>query len=137
MSLTDQDRLCAAATNVARGAYAPYSNFRVGAALLCGNGEVITGVNIENRSYGLTICAERSASAAAISAGKSVFKAIAIAGLDCESPVPPCGACRQVLSEFLAGDAPVYFSGSSGNIVATTISELLPYDSLYDLKRRR
>ena len=84
-------------------AYAPYSNFKVGAALLCDDGEVFVGANVENSSFGLTNCAERSALFAAVSAGKRSFKAVAIVGgKDGEVTdfCPPCGACRQALAEF-------------------------------------
>ena len=133
MSGIDQDRLCNEARLVAQHAYAPYSHFRVGAALLCANKTIVTGCNIENRSFGLTICAERSAICSALSAGYREFTAIAIAGLDIETPLPPCGACRQVLSEFLQPEAPVSFSGTNGEIVTVSLAELLPYDSLHKL----
>ncbi|MDR2588785.1 MAG: cytidine deaminase [Spirochaetales bacterium] len=123
------------ASQAARKAYAPYSHFRVGAALLCADGEVITGANVENRSFGLTNCAERSAVFAAVSAGKKEFAAIAIACIDSRKPVSPCGACRQVLSEFAGKDFPVYFRGKKEEIVATTLGELFPYDALHELRR--
>ena len=136
MSTIDQDRLCAEARKAAANAYAPYSKFRVGAALLCTDGTIITGVNVENRSYGLTVCAERAAICTAISSGFHKFSAMAIAGLDIESPLPPCGACRQVLTEFLPADASIYFCGSNHQIRCTRLTELLPYDSLHDLGSR-
>ncbi|MCL2244769.1 MAG: cytidine deaminase [Treponema sp.] len=115
-------------------AYAPYSKFRVGAALLCEDGSVVTGVNVENRSFGLTICAERNAVCKAISLGKLNFTALAISTPDSAEPVGPCGACRQVLGEFLAPDTPVRFAGSNGKTVNTTMGELLPFDSLHELR---
>ncbi|MCL2801779.1 MAG: cytidine deaminase [Treponema sp.] len=123
------------AKNAALKAYAPYSNFRVGAALLCEDGTVITGVNVENRSYGLTICAERSAVCSAVSKGYLRFNALAIAAPDSVEPVGPCGACRQVIGEFMPADTPVRFAGSGGTEVNTTVGELLPFDSLHDLKK--
>ncbi|MDR1325817.1 MAG: cytidine deaminase [Treponema sp.] len=114
-------------------AYAPYSKFHVGAALLADDGTVYTGCNVENRSFGLTICAERSAVVQAVSKGRRSFVALAIAAPDSETPVGPCGACRQVLSEFMAPDAPVRFGGSGPEQVSTTIGALYPYDSLHEL----
>lgn len=122
------------AREIAEKAYAPYSNFRVGAALLCDDGSIVTGVNVENRSYGLAICAERNAITTGITQGKHHFVALAISTPDSSSPVGPCGACRQVLSEFMPPDAPVRFGSNSADTVDTTIGELLPWDSLFDLK---
>ena len=113
--------------------YAPYSHFRVGAALLCDDGSVITGVNVENRSFGLTICAERNAIAAAISAGKRGFKALAVATPDSTYPVSPCGACRQVMSEFMPASGTVIFGNTKDSCVVSTVGELMPYDALHEL----
>jgi cytidine deaminase len=121
------------ARKAADAAYAPYSKFRVGAALLTDDGTIYTGCNVENRSFGLTICAERSAVVRAVSDGRRVFVAIAIATPDSVEPVGPCGACRQVLSEFMAPSAPVRFAGSGATQIDTTIGELYPYDSLHEL----
>jgi len=129
----NMDELYQAALKAADAAYVPYSHFRVGAALLCKDGAVVTGCNVENRSYGLTICAERSAVVSAVSRGCRSFIALAIATPDSGDPVGPCGACRQVLSEFMEGAAPVRFAGSGSGRVDTTIGELYPYDSLHDL----
>jgi len=129
------DLLFVEARKAADTAYAPYSKFRVGAALLCEDGSIVTGCNVENRSYGLAICAERNAVTTAVSNGKLVLKALAISTPDSVEPVGPCGACRQVLSEFMSPDAPVRFAGSGADQVNTTIGELLPWDSLYDLKK--
>jgi cytidine deaminase len=105
-------------------AYAPYSNFRVGAAVLAGD-RIYTGANVENASYGLTICAERAAVFAAISAGERKLEAVAIV-TDTEAPTPPCGACRQVLREFGA-DLPVVSATTQGWQVTHPLSELLPF----------
>jgi cytidine deaminase len=129
----DMDTLFEAAWQVAHNSYSPYSRFRVGAALLAEDGSLITGTNVENRSYGLSICAERGAVMAAVSQGKKRFIALAIAAPDADYPVGPCGACRQVLSEFMDSAAPVRFGGRGAERVNTTIGELLPHDSLYEL----
>jgi len=128
------DALFEEAKKASEMAYAPYSKFRVGAALLCKDGSIVTGCNVENRSFGLTICAERNAIASAITKGKIKFDAVAISTPDSVEPVGPCGACRQVLSEFIPPDAPVRFAGSGSNQVNTTIGELYPFDSLHELK---
>ena len=127
------DKLFSEARKAADLAYAPYSKFRVGAALLCDDGTVFTGCNVENRSFGLTNCAERTAVFKAISAGHKSFTAIAISTPDSVVPVGPCGACRQVLSEFMAPDSPVFFKGSGEDEVSTSLGVLYPYDSLHDL----
>ena len=102
----------AQARDVARLAYAPYSRFRVGAALRDLRGNVFVGCNVESASYGLTICAERNAIFAAIAAGaERPFSALAVTCLDADRPFTPCGACRQVMSEHLNGDAPIYVDG--------------------------
>ena len=113
--------------------YAPYSHFRVGAALLCDDGSVIIGVNVENRSFGLTICAERNAIAAAISAGKRGFKALVVATPDSTYPVSPCGACRQVISEFMPASGVIVFGNTKDSCVVSTVGELMPYDALHEL----
>lgn len=95
----DQEALVARARDVRRHAYAPYSRFRVGAALLTGGGEIFTGVNVENCAFGSTICAERHALGAAVAAGARDFSAVAVVA-HADHPVAPCGACRQVLAEF-------------------------------------
>mgnify|MGYP000282918513 CR=1 FL=1 len=96
---TLEDSLLKRAWEAQKHAYAPYSNFKVGAALLTKNGKIYTGSNVENASYGLTICAERVALFKAVSEGEREFKAIAIV-TSSKDPIPPCGACRQVLAEF-------------------------------------
>ena len=131
----DHVKLFNMALEVSKNAYAVYSLFRVGAALLLDNGDVIMGVNVENRSYGLTNCAERSAICSAISLGKKSFKALAIATPDSSTPVPPCGACRQVISEFMQDNSIIIFGSSKENIKIVTVKELYPFDSLHELKK--
>jgi cytidine deaminase len=103
------------ARQVALNSYSPYSSFRVGAALRLNNGAVVTGTNVENVSYGLTICAERSALVSAVSQfGPDIrIEAVAVANLN-DAASPPCGACRQMLSEFILPDAPVVFPAADG-----------------------
>ena len=119
--------LVAAARAARERAYAPYSGFRVGAALLTEQGDVVTAVNVENASYGLAICAERSAVVAAVAAGSRSFVAVAVAG-NGPDPVTPCGACRQVLREFPRGvDLEVLCAGEAGEkLLTTTLGSLLP-----------
>jgi len=128
--------LMRAARQAAENAYAPYSRFRVGAALEMVDGSVVLGVNVENRSFGLSNCAERTALYTALTQGKRNVKAIAIAGPDAQGPLPPCGACRQVISEFCPSDTPVYFDDGRGGHVESTVAELYPFDSLKDLLDR-
>ena len=128
--------LVSEALAVARNAYAPYSRFRVGAALLLTNGEVVTGTNVENVSYGLTLCAERSALVQAVARfGPGIrIAAAAVVNLNNASS-PPCGACRQMLAEFIEADAPICFPAEiAGTASAVTIpfSERLPY--AFDMK---
>lgn len=104
-------------------AYAPYSGYTVGAVVIAENGETFGGVNVENASYGLTICAERAAVAGAVSAGHRRLKAVAIAGPP-QSTSSPCGACRQVLREFGSGLRVLYTS--RGGLVEATLEDLLP-----------
>ena len=132
----DIDELYAQALDASRASYSPYSRFKVGAALQCADGSVFIGTNVENRSFGLTICAERNALAAAITAGKRDFRMIAVATPDADYPVSPCGACRQVLSEFLPAGTAVIFGGSAQDLAVTTIGQLLPSDSLHELKEQ-
>lgn len=110
-------------------AYSPYSDFCVGAALLCSDGSIFVGSNIENASFGATVCAERSAFCSAVSKGKRDFSAIAIAGKKRgEAPVccPPCGVCRQVISEFCRKDFKIIILGKDGKLSSYSLSELLP-----------
>jgi homotetrameric cytidine deaminase len=114
------------ARQAALNSYAPYSGFRVGAALRLTNGEIVVGTNVENVSYGLTICAERSALVRAVSRfGPEIrIEAVAVANLN-DAPSPPCGACRQVLAEFILPHAPVIFPSADGQRTMS-FSELLP-----------
>jgi cytidine deaminase len=122
---TDSHRRLIDAALAARSrAYAPYSKFAVGAALLTATGEIITGTNVENASYGLSICAERAAVFAAVAAGHQDFAAVAIAT---SGGAAPCGACRQVLAEF-AKDLPILLIDADNRQTATevTLATLLP-----------
>ncbi len=110
-------------------AYCPYSGYKVGAALLCKDGTVYTGCNIENAAFSPTVCAERTAIFKAVSEGKREFAAIAICGGKdgkIEGFFPPCGVCRQVLREFCRDDFCVYLAGAEGQCKTYTLSELLP-----------
>ena len=108
--------------------YSPYSNFKVGAALLCKDGAVFKGTNVENSSYPLCMCAERNAVYGAMMDGKGREDFVALAVVaDTEGPTSPCGACRQVLSELFPAEAPIYMANLHGAIQEATIMELLPY----------
>jgi cytidine deaminase len=117
------EELLAAARAVREHAYAPYSAFPVGAVLLCEDGSVVAGCNVENASYGLSLCAERAAVASAIAAGKRRFTTLAIAGPP-EGASAPCGACRQFLAEFAPALRVLYSDGAGFEV--TTLAELLP-----------
>lgn len=106
-------------------AYVPYSKFPVGAAVLTKDGKIYTGCNIENASYPLTNCAERTAIFKAVSEGDMEFEKILITG-GTEGPISPCGACRQVMAEFCAPDMPVVLTNTKGDTFETTVSDLLP-----------
>ena len=126
MTLTreQQDHLVTAARAVRENAYAPASKFLVGAAVLTEDGQVFVGCNVENASYGLTICAERAAICAAVAAGVRSVQAVAVAtGLD--TAARPCGACRQVLAEF-GLHMQVLLVGRGPGVVTTTLGKLLP-----------
>lgn len=128
----DRDTLIAAARTAARAAYAPYSNFHVGAALAFGDGSVVTGANVENASYGLALCAETSAVVHAMNAGKrgGLVAVAVIGGLHGEDGpvVTPCGRCRQVLNELaqLGNTDPVIWCVGKDEVIETRLSELLP-----------
>ncbi|MCJ7497831.1 MAG: cytidine deaminase [candidate division Zixibacteria bacterium] len=114
-------------------AYAPYSNFKVGAALLSRNGEVFTGANLENSSFGLTVCAERVALYRALSSGEKNYIKIAIVAL-AEKPITPCGLCRQALFEF-SPDLKVICSNMKGKVKKYTLKQLLPHPFNYDKRK--
>jgi cytidine deaminase len=129
------DELVEAASKAGRYAYAPYSKFSVGAALLTKSGKIFTGCNVENLSFGLTICAERAAVAAAISAGERDFAAIAVAA-DSDEPAVPCGACRQVLAEFNPS-LQIIAATVSGRTQEFSLSNMLPSPAQGILKSLR
>lgn len=117
--------LLEAAKEAREKAYAPYSNFKVGASVETKSGKMFTGCNIENSSYSLTCCAERVAIFKALSSGERDFRTLVVVG-DVKRPISPCGACRQVMSEFFDDDVKIYLANLQGDITETTISELLP-----------
>ena len=133
MSMTPK-ALMAEAVKARKRAYAPYSRFAVGAALLTKDGRVYLGCNVENASYGLTICAERNAVWKAVSEGVTGFAAIAVTARDGRG-APPCGSCRQVLHEF-SPNALVYWRDARGRILKRKLTELLPNAfNLADLRK--
>ena len=121
----DRKELLRAAMAAREFSYSPFSHFRVGAALLTADGEVVTGCNIENSAYSPTLCAERCAIAKAISEGKRSFVAIAVAGAE-DAYTTPCGVCRQVLYEFCDESLVILCGGNDGHYLETTLGELLP-----------
>ncbi|MHB9002671.1 MAG: cytidine deaminase [Coriobacteriia bacterium] len=124
-NLTQPDlALLAFAREAQENAYAPYSGFRVGAAVYSADGEIYQGVNVENAAYGSALCAERGAVMAAIAAGHKEITAIAVVG-DSEAPTVPCGACRQVLAEF-DPEMRVIMGGRTDEVMVMTLDELLP-----------
>ncbi len=128
MKSHDMERLVAAARNAAENSYSPYSRYAVGAALLDADGGVWTGCNVENASYGLTMCAERTALFKAASEGRRSFRAIAIVGGTADAPAVPCGACRQTLAEFCAPDMPVAVAPlREGEATLRTLGDYLPH----------
>ncbi|KAI0277453.1 cytidine deaminase [Russula aff. rugulosa BPL654] len=135
ISTLDRERLIRAAIEAKNGTYSPYSKFRVGAALLTPDGSIIKGANVENSSYGGTICAERTAIVKAVSEGTRSFVALAV-NTDVAQPLAPCGICRQVIREFCALKMPIllvpagYESANSNNaacLLETSLEELLPH----------
>jgi len=123
LSPDEKGRLVAAAHEAKERAVAPYSKFRVGAALLCDGGRIVTGCNVESASYGLTVCAERTAVFKALSDGIGGFRAVAVA-TDADTPTPPCGACRQVMWD-QCRDIEVVMS-AGGTVLHRRLSELFP-----------
>lgn len=117
-----------AAAAVARNAYAPYSRFYVGAALLLSTGEAVTGCNVENASYRLTTCAEQTAIARAVAQHGPAVRIIAVAVTNADSTVAcqPCGACRQTIAEFAAPDCRIFYPGDGGKPGECTLADLLP-----------
>jgi cytidine deaminase len=114
------------AIEVRERAYVPYSNFGVGAALLTKSGKVYTGCNIENAAYPVSLCAERVAIFKAISEGETEFVELAVVA-DTERPVPPCGSCRQVMSEFFDSEMNVHLTNLNRNTMTVKMEELLPF----------
>src|SRR5580765_3223968 len=122
--MNEYDTLIAAARLARENAHAPYSNFRVGAALRAASGRIFAGCNVENATYGLTVCAERVAIFKAISEGERGFDAIAVV-TDAEPLTPPCGACRQLIWEF-CGDVPVILANLKGKVESIPMRDLFP-----------
>lgn len=120
-----KEQLIEAALAARNNAYAPFSHFLVGAAVYTGNGKIYGGCNIENASFGLTNCAERTAIFKAVSEGERKIKAIAVVG-DTEGPISPCGACRQVMVEFCDQDTKIYLTNLHGNTEEWKLDQLLP-----------
>lgn len=118
-------RLIAAANEASTHAHAPYSGFHVGAALLTTDGEIIVGCNVENATFGATVCAERNAIGTAVVRGYTDFEALAVT-TPADHPVAPCGICRQVLAEF-CDDLPILMVTESGQRLQVTLDELLPH----------
>ena len=114
------------AIETSKKAYVPYSHFPIGAVLVAKNGQIFTGVNIENASFGLTNCGERTAIFKAVSEGVTDFEELIIYG-ETEQPVSPCGACRQVMAEFFSKDLKVTLVAKDKSTVVMTVRELLPY----------
>lgn len=119
------ETLLDAAKSVRENAHAPYSNFKVGAALITSSGRVFVGCNVENVAYPEGTCAEAGAIAAMCAAGERVITEITVIA-DSPTPVPPCGGCRQKISEFATHDVPVTLATMSGKIKTTTVATLLP-----------
>lgn len=121
-----KETLIKAAEKAKENAYVPYSKFKVGAAVMASSGNVYTGCNIENASFSLTCCAERTAIFKAISEGEHHFKAMAVTA-NSDGAVSPCGACRQVMSEFFTPDVTIYLTNEKNDLKEVTVNDLLPY----------
>lgn len=125
----NKKELCSVAVNAMSNSYSPYSDYMVGAALLCDNGKIYSGCNIENAAYGPTVCAERTAIFKAVSEGERNFCAIAVAGGkngEIQGAFPPCGVCRQVMAEFCGEDFLVFVVTGKDSFKEFTLKELLP-----------
>lgn len=125
------ERLFEAALAAQKRAHAPYSHFPVGAAVLTEDGRIEAGCNVENSSYGLSVCAERNAIGRAVGEGASRIRAVAVVA-NSEKACPPCGMCRQVIAEFASPDAPVRSRAPSGDEARYTLKELLPHAFTHD-----
>ena len=124
------EKLMDLAKSAMEKSYSPYSGYRVGAALLCGDGTVYCGCNIENAAFSPTVCAERCAIFKAVSEGKRDFRAIAIVGGragEVPGRAAPCGVCRQVMREFCADDFKIYLSKGDGTVLESSLIEMLPF----------
>ena len=133
--MADRKKDLLAAARKARGrAYAPYSEFPVGAAVLGANGRIYSGCNVENASLGLTCCAERSAIFAMVAAGEREVREVLVVG-DTAEALPPCGACRQVMAEFAQPSAVVHMCDRTGAGRSVTVAELMPH--VFRLKKKR
>ncbi|MBX4263227.1 cytidine deaminase [Clostridium estertheticum] len=121
----EYEKLVSQALQARKNAYAPYSNFKVGAAVLTDDGKVFTGCNIENASYGATNCAERTAIFKAVSEGYKTIKAIAIVGVQNDYTYP-CGICRQVIAEFATDDTKIILGKNDTEYIVKTLDEILP-----------
>ncbi len=124
VGVSENETLISAATQARENAHAPYSNFRVGAALRATSGRIFGGCNVENATYGLTVCAERIAIFKAISEGERGFDAISVV-TDTDALTPPCGACRQLIWEF-CGDIPVIMANLKGRVEIMQMQNLFP-----------
>jgi cytidine deaminase len=124
--MKELDDVIAAARAARKNAHAPYSRYHVGAAVRAESGRIYAGANVENASYGLALCAERSAVAAAVSAGEKRIRAVAVE-TSTSPPAAPCGMCRQVLAEFGGDDLPIALVNDKGEREDTTLGELLPH----------